>query len=77
MKRYLRYLRDVMPRQWSLDYGTPFHAIGVQVIYRECYGFERAFLPSGVFYLTLLPAFQGFPGAGCLTRELAALHVVD
>ena len=24
-------------------------------IYRECYGFEWTFLPTGVFYLTLLP----------------------
>ena len=31
-------------------------------IYRECYGFEWAFLPTGVFYLTLLPDIFGtFP----------------
>ena len=28
-------------------------------IYRECYGFEWAFLPTGVFYLTLLPDIFG------------------
>ena len=29
-----------------------------EVIYRECCGFERTFLLSGVFYLTLLTAFS-------------------
>ena len=28
---------------------------GTSFFYRECYGFERAFLLSGVFYLALLP----------------------
>ena len=38
-------------------YRTPYQASDHLVIYRECYGFERAFfLISGVFYLALLPA---------------------
>ena len=35
-------LFDVIPHFWTF----PSH------FYRECYGFERAFLPKGVFYLT-------------------------
>ena len=32
------------------------------------------FLLSSVFYLTLLPFFQGFPGAVSSTSKLAVLH---
>ena len=35
---------------------------------REC------FLLPGVFYLALLPAFQGFPGPGSSISKLAGLH---
>ena len=46
------YLHDAMPCQWYL------------VIYRECYGFERAFFTLRCF-LTYTPScwFQGFPGS--------------
>ena len=32
------------------------------------------FLPSGVFYIALLPAFESFPGADSSTSKLPGLH---
>ena len=40
----------------------------------KTYRFERA---SAVFYLVLLPAFQGFPGAGSSNSKFAGLHAVS
>ena len=52
----LRDLRDAMPRHWSLcfyyhhvTYRTPCHVSGHLVIYRECYGFGRAFFTLRCF----------------------------
>ena len=53
----------------------PCHACGHLVIYRESYGFERAFLTFRRFKpYTPSCWFQSFPGAGSSTSELARLH---
>ena len=58
-----------------VTYRTPCRGSGHLVIYRECYGFEKAFLLSGVFYLTLLtPGFKASLGAGISTSNLTGLH---
>ena len=41
----------------GVTYRTPCHASGHLVIYRDCYGFERAFFTLMCLYLVLLPAF--------------------
>ena len=54
---------------------TPCHASGHLVIYRVCYGFERAFFTLRHFLpYTLSCLFQGLPGAGSLSLRLAGLH---
>ena len=51
------------------------HACGHLVIYRESYGFERAFLTLRRFKpYTPSCWFQSFPGAGSSTSKLARLH---
>ena len=58
-----------------VTYRMSCHASGHLVIYRECYGFEKAFLLSGIFYLTLLPAgFKASVGASSSTTKLAGPH---
>ena len=58
-----------------VTYRTPCYASGHLVIYRECYGFERALLTVRWFLrYTLSCWFPGFPGAGSLTLNLAGLH---
>ena len=81
----LRDLRDTMPRQSSLcfllfyyhhvTYRTTCHTSGHLVIYRECYGFERAFFTLR-FFLPCTPScyFQGLSGAGSLTLKLPGFH---
>ena len=54
-----------------VTYRMPCYTSGHLVIYRECCGFERAFLLSGVFYLTLLPAgFKASLGADSSISKL-------
>ena len=81
----LRDLRDTMPRQSSLcfllfyyhhvTYRTTCHTSGHLVIYRECYGFERAFFTLRCF-LPCTPScyFQGLSGARSLTLKLPGFH---
>ena len=63
-----------------MTYGRPCHAIGHQLLpsqpcYCKYYRFERAFFLSGIFYLTLLPAFfKASLGADSSTSRLAGLH---
>ena len=58
-----------------VTYRTPCHASGHLMIYRECYGFERAFFTLRSF-LPYTPScqFQGLPGAGSVTLNLAGFH---
>ena len=84
----LRDLRDTMPRQSSLcfllfcyhhvTYRTTCHTSGHLVIYRECYGFERAFFTLRCF-LPCTPScyFQDLSGAGSLTLRLAGLLIFE
>ena len=58
-----------------VTYRTPCYTSGHLVIYRECYGFERAFFTLRPF-LPCTPSccFQGFPGASSLISRLAGLQ---
>ena len=73
-------------RRNFVNYGTPCHTIGHfvfwyhhasghLVIYRECYGSERAFFTLRCF-LHYTPScwFQGNSGAGISTLKLVGLH---
>ena len=62
--QYQCYLRNTMPRQWS-----PADTASAT-------GLRERLLPSGVFYQTPLPAFQGFIDTGSLTSKLAGLNAV-
>ena len=48
----------VIRHSTSVTYGTLCHASGHLVIYRECYGFERAFFTLRSFLPCTLPAFS-------------------
>ena len=59
----------------SVTYGTLYHSRGHLVIYRECYGFEIAFLTLKRFLpCTHSCFFQRFLCAGSSTSKLAGLH---
>ena len=65
----------VIRHSTSVTYGTLCHSSGHLVIYRECYGFQRAFFYSQAFFtLHFFLLFQGFPGARSSTSKLAGLH---
>ena len=62
---------------WCLyvTYRALCHASGHLVIYRECYGFEKAFFTLRRFLpCTSFCCFQGFPGAGGSISKVAGLH---
>ena len=69
----LCYLRDPTSSHWSLcflHHHVTYRTMSLMVIYRECYGFERAFI-----YLTLLPAgFKASLEARSSTSKFAGLH---
>ena len=55
-------------------YRTPCHASG-HLVTTSATGLRERFLLSGVFYLTLLPAFfKASLGAGSSTSKLTGLH---
>ena len=59
----------------SVTYVALCHASGHLLIYRECYGFERAFLLSGVFLPCTPSCFlKGFPGDDNSTSKSAGFH---
>ena len=77
-KNYLCYLRDAMACQWSSDVaflftsvtgGTLYRVFDHQVIYRECYGFERALFTLKRFLAYTPFCFSRLPRVGSSTSK--------
>ena len=71
----LCHLVTLFFRCHHVTYRTSCHASGHLMIYRECYGFERAYFTLRHFSPHNSSCwFQGFLGAGSSTSKLAGLH---